>query len=225
MAHSKPTEELYDVKADPWEIRNLADLPEHRETLEKLRAEHDRWRKEILDLGFLPESDLRTRFGDEPPYDAVRRDPSLYPFDRIASTADLAGDRKTANLDKLAKLATDDDPAVRWWALEGFAMLGTDAHPALKTIEAALNDPKPGVRVAAADALARLGHSKQATATLIQVLSGPNEWARVAALNVLDRLDAKAGEARSAIEKAMKDKNDYVKRLAEHALATIDQGD
>ncbi|HEU5118166.1 MAG TPA: sulfatase-like hydrolase/transferase [Isosphaeraceae bacterium] len=224
MADIKPTEELYDVQADPWEVRNLADSAEHRETLEKLRAEHQRWRTEILDLGFLPESDLRTRFGDEAPYDAVRRDPSLYPFDRIASTADLAGQRKTANLDKLAKRAGDDDPAVRWWALEGFAMLGADAKPAAETIEAALDDSKPGVRVAAADALARIGRPAEATRVLIQVLTqSPNEWARLAAINVLDRLDSQAAEARSAIEQAQNDRNDYVKRVVEHALETIDR--
>lgn len=226
MADSKPTEELYDVKADPWEIRNLAASPEHQEILRKLRTEHERWRKEILDLGFLPESELRTRFGDEPPYDAVRRDPSLYPFDRIASTADLAGARKASNLDALAKQAKDDDPAVRWWALEGFAMLGAEAMPAAKTIEAALDDPKPDVRVAAADALARLGRPEEATRTLVDVLArSPNEWARLAAVNVLDRLGARSGPAKAAIEATRNDGNDYVKRVVEHALKPTDQRD
>ena len=226
MADFKSTEELYDVKADPWEVRNLADSPEHRETLQKLRAEHQRWRKEILDLGFLPESDLRTRFGDEPPYDAVRRDRSLYPFDRIAATADLAGERKASNLDALAKRAKDDDPAVRWWALEGFAMLGTEAEPAAETIEAALDDARPGVRVAAADAMARLGRPEKAMKTLIEVLTrSPNEWARLAAVNVLSRLGARTGAARAAIEAARDDKNDYVKRAVAHALEKTDQRD
>ncbi|MBN9183719.1 MAG: HEAT repeat domain-containing protein, partial [Microbacterium sp.] len=178
MADSKPTEELYDVKADPFEIRNLADAPEHRETLRKLRAEHERWRKEVLDLGFLPESDLRARFGDEPPYDAARRDRSLYPFDRIAATADLACERKAANLDELANRAGDDDPAARWWALTGIGMLGAAAEPASKTVEAALDDPGPAVRVAAADALARLGRADEAVKTLVDVLARitPNHY-------------------------------------------------
>ena len=226
MADSKPTEELYDVKADPWEIRNLAESAEHRETLRELRAEHERWRKQILDLGFLPESDLRTRFGDEPPYDAVRRDRSLYPFDRIASTADLASGRKASNLDELSKRAEDDDPAVRWWALEGFAMLGAEALPAARTIEAALHDSEPDVRVAAADALARLGRTEEAVQTLVDVLAhSPNEWSRLAAVNVLDRLGARSDPTKAAIAAARNDENDYVKRVVEHALKPTDRRD
>lgn len=226
MADSKPTEELYDVKADPWEIQNLADQPEHRETLRRLRAEHERWRKEILDLGFLPESDLRTRFGDEPPYDAVRRDPALYPFDRIAATADLAIERNPKNLDELSQRAEDPDPAVRWWAVAGFAMLGEEARPALMTAEKALHDPNASVRVAAADALARLGREEAATSMLVEILTGDsNEWDRLAAVNVLDRLDSRASAARPAIEKALKDSNDYVSRVAKHAMETIGQKD
>lgn len=219
MARTKPTEELYDAKADPWEIQNLADRPEHQETLQKLRAEHLRWRKEIIDLGFLPESELRTRFGDEPPYDAVRRDPSLYPFDRIASTADLAIERNPQNLDELIHRAQDPDAVVRWWALEGFAMLGPAAAPALPAIHKALTDPAPIVRVAAADALARLGHPAEAVAALISILAhDPNDWTRHAAILILDRLNPQTPEAREVFEKALEDSNEYVKRVAKYAV-------
>jgi len=68
MAREKPVEELYDVDSDPFELRNLATAPEHRETLERLRGVHRRWQEETIDLGLLPEADLRTRFGNEAPY-------------------------------------------------------------------------------------------------------------------------------------------------------------
>lgn len=226
MAHAKPTEELYDVEADPWEIQNLADRPEHQETLKRLRAEHLRWRKDVIDLGFLPESELRTRFGDEPPYDAARRDPSLYPFDRIASTADLAIERNPKNLDELAQRAQDPDAAVRWWAFEGFAMLGPAAAPALGTIKKALEDPAPIVRVAAAVALARLGHTAEAVAALTPILAhDPNDWNRHAAILILDRLGSQAAAAPEVIEKALEDSNEYVKRVAKYAAETIDHGE
>ena len=35
--------ELYDVEADPWEMTNLALLPEHRETIEQMRTELLNW--------------------------------------------------------------------------------------------------------------------------------------------------------------------------------------
>lgn len=40
----RPREELYDIKADPHELKNLAGLPAHKDTLERLRAEYRQWR-------------------------------------------------------------------------------------------------------------------------------------------------------------------------------------
>jgi arylsulfatase A-like enzyme len=52
---TRPREELYDVQADPFETRNLADDPQFRSTLETLRVRLDRWMLETRDLG--PESE------------------------------------------------------------------------------------------------------------------------------------------------------------------------
>jgi hypothetical protein len=51
-----PAEELYDLETDPHEIHNLAATPDHRATLEKLRAALDRWMEETGDQGRTPES-------------------------------------------------------------------------------------------------------------------------------------------------------------------------
>jgi hypothetical protein len=52
---TRPAEELYDVQADPFEIRNLAGDPQFRSALETLRARLDRWMVETRDPG--PESE------------------------------------------------------------------------------------------------------------------------------------------------------------------------
>ena len=49
-------EELYDLKADPFELNNLAGDPAHRETLMKLRAQLDDWMTKTNDKGRVPES-------------------------------------------------------------------------------------------------------------------------------------------------------------------------
>lgn len=51
----RPREELYDLQADPHEIRNLADSPEHRRQLAELRGRLERWIEETNDQGRTPE--------------------------------------------------------------------------------------------------------------------------------------------------------------------------
>ncbi len=62
MAASKPDEELYDLQADPHEVRNLAGDPEHARILRRLRRELERWQRECGDLGLIPEAELIERF-------------------------------------------------------------------------------------------------------------------------------------------------------------------
>ncbi|HEX8200577.1 MAG TPA: sulfatase [Isosphaeraceae bacterium] len=52
-----PREELYDLDADPYEIRNLiaSDDPAHREARTRLRAELERWIADSNDQGRIPE--------------------------------------------------------------------------------------------------------------------------------------------------------------------------
>jgi arylsulfatase A-like enzyme len=45
----RPPEELYDVEADPHELRDLAGVPSHAPTLEALRAALARWQRETGD--------------------------------------------------------------------------------------------------------------------------------------------------------------------------------
>ena len=218
MAASKPTEELYDTEADPHEIKNLANAPEHQATLEKLRLVHRQWMKDIIDLGLLPEADLRTRFAGKPEYEAVRADAKAYPFDRIAAAADLAGRRDAASRAPLVDLLKDNDPAVRWWAATGLGALGKDATPAREALQTALADPAPIVRVAAADALCRQEQYAAAVPALSKALQDDNDWVRLAAANTLDRIDEHVRPALAAIQNAAKDKNQYVVRVIEHTL-------
>ena len=55
-AETRPFEELYDLEQDPWEIRNLADNPEYRAILLRMRDNLDSWIVETRDQGEIPES-------------------------------------------------------------------------------------------------------------------------------------------------------------------------
>jgi uncharacterized sulfatase len=56
--HQRPAEELYDLKNDPHELRNLAAMPEQADRLAQFRTELDAWMKSSGDEG-LPTEDAR----------------------------------------------------------------------------------------------------------------------------------------------------------------------
>ena len=58
MAPRKPDEELYDLRNDPHEIHNLADSPQHQETLKKMRAILGKWIEDPGDKGRFPEKEI-----------------------------------------------------------------------------------------------------------------------------------------------------------------------
>lgn len=55
---TKPEEELYDLRNDPYELNNLAMLPEMKATLGKFRKVLDDWINTTNDLGEIPEDVL-----------------------------------------------------------------------------------------------------------------------------------------------------------------------
>jgi N-sulfoglucosamine sulfohydrolase len=58
-ARQRPAEEFYDSQADPWEVNNLIDEPEHRARVAALREHLEAWIESTGDLGFvLPETTL-----------------------------------------------------------------------------------------------------------------------------------------------------------------------
>jgi N-sulfoglucosamine sulfohydrolase len=59
---TKPREELYDCKNDPFEFNNLAEDPAYKEKLEELRGALKAWQDKYGDLGFIPETELVERF-------------------------------------------------------------------------------------------------------------------------------------------------------------------
>ena len=59
---TKPLEELYDLKNDPYEVHNLANDPAYAEKLILLRSQLSQWQASIKDRGFTPESEIIREF-------------------------------------------------------------------------------------------------------------------------------------------------------------------
>lgn len=59
--HTRPAEELYDLTADPWELKNLAADPAHAATLKSLSTALDAWMKDQGDEGMATERKLHEK--------------------------------------------------------------------------------------------------------------------------------------------------------------------
>jgi arylsulfatase A-like enzyme len=55
---SKPVEEFYDTRNDPFELNNLIDDPRIKEKLNELRSAHQQWERDTKDMGFIPEREV-----------------------------------------------------------------------------------------------------------------------------------------------------------------------
>ena len=58
MAYSRSPEELYDVKADPYQVNNLVNNLALKPVLEDLRKRHEQWTSETGDMGHLNEPEM-----------------------------------------------------------------------------------------------------------------------------------------------------------------------
>lgn len=87
-ATRRPADEFYDSEADPWEVENLIDAPEHQGRIAALREHLDAWIEDTGDLGFvLPE----TRLVREKIWPPEGRQPATPPAD-IDEKAEIRGD-------------------------------------------------------------------------------------------------------------------------------------
>ena len=174
------SEEFYDTVEDFDNVHNLIDAPEHREKIEELKAALRRRQLELFDSGLLPEEMRvrRTKENNLTIYEMVR-DPKLYPLERYLDLADLALSRDPENLKSLAEALADEDEGVRYWGICGLFLLEAHAKPAREAIETALEDDAGEVRMMAAWAMDRMGHSELADATLESLKNHPRSDPRL----------------------------------------------
>ncbi len=200
----KPAEELYDLRADPDTVNNLATSSAQQGRLRELRNALYAHLKEIRDVGFLPEGEIHARSQGTTPYE-MGHDDSRYPFDKIFAAADLAT-RRDGDLNDVKALLKDGDSAVRYWGAIGILNRGAEAVKASKNeLNDAMNDLSPYVQVAAAYALGKYGNPKEQRSGVDKLVDiapwskDANVFVSMVALNALDDLDEKAAYARHVI--------------------------
>jgi len=189
---TKPVEELYDSRNDPWEVNNLAGDTDHAGRLETMRMACREMASGLPDAGFIPEADRNMRTPGTAIYDFIRSGQA--PLAEIMEAAWLASESDPSNLDQLAAGLEHGDPAVRYWSATGLLLLGDNSLPVIVKLREAAFDPSPDVCVPAAELLYQLGEKETARESFRMVLGSGQEMARTRALNSIDCLDMTQNE-------------------------------
>jgi N-sulfoglucosamine sulfohydrolase len=199
---SRAREELYAVREDPRQLRNLVYGDDRQDVLGAMRRELTDWIRGTDDVGFLPEAEAWARSGERTPYE-IARDVDAYPQARITGAAALVG--RDDCLEEQTTLLGDPDAAVRYWAAVGLRASARSSDESQKALVSSLSDSSAVVRIAAADALARHGDEGEATAALLvlrQELGGRDLDAALLACRTIELLGEAARGAAPAMRSA-----------------------
>lgn len=113
---SKPAEELYDLRQDPHQIRNLVQEPDLQDKCKELSAALDQHMLETHDNGFVPETVERQGY-------FVSREPGIYPLNDLLPLANRAITRNAQNVAQLTKELAHPNETMRYWAATGLLIL------------------------------------------------------------------------------------------------------
>ena len=121
---ARPPEALYDLEADPYETRNLADDPEYSEVLKELRDELGSWVRDLPDLSFYPENMLvKEAFGNPVAFGAEHSEEIC----TLADIADLALRPFDEAREGIAAALASGDPMQQYWAMIVCSSFGMEA--------------------------------------------------------------------------------------------------
>lgn len=219
----KPVEELYDLQADPDQMRNLAADPHYASVLETLRTECEAWMIRTGDLGLLSEHDMHERANGSPPFE-TGQNPDSYPVADILAAARLAGNPDADQVGELVSMLDHCDAGVRRWAAIGLNALGVAARPALPGLCKALTDASASVRIVAAEAAVRLDSGDEGLPVLLDCLQHDSGLVAFEALWALDRLGPDAIEPiRADLDKVkLEPRETWLERREPHLPVMMD---
>ncbi len=182
---SRPAEFLFDIENDLWETENLAEDPEHKPVIEKMR---NLMNEEILqsrDVMFLPEYEIGLLSEATTAYE-FRDDENDYPLEKILEVASLAGLRGDDVTEKQISFLGNPNKIIRYWAMIGLrSQRSGDLIPHSDKIINAMNDSYPPVAVTASAIAYEVFNNNRAESKLAEFCSDENFYISLMAINYL----------------------------------------
>jgi arylsulfatase A-like enzyme len=215
MTKSKPYESLYNIIDDPIETKDLANNPFYRNTLDKLRLEHEKFMKDIFDIGLIPEPILRSweEKYDDDIYSIVRNHDIFYEDLQIMSSSK---DQRV-----LISGLDHQSEAVRFWAAQSLGNIKEKlSKNLLNKILFKINDENLNVSISISRILIRQNLNDEIIFKKLKMgLIDNNEWTRLQSALVIDEFKIATKKLENYIEKSKaNDKNKYVVRVVNRSL-------
>ena len=182
---NKSEHELYDTAKDPFCLNNLAQNPEFKGIVKKMKVQLGNKQRKIYDAAFLPESELNhlATSNGITPYEVLRKK-ELYDIAAYQPVADVALANDSDNASLLMTYLDSTDRAIRYWGATGLMMLGPDASQAQGKLIELLKDDSHNVRLMAAWSLIKLGAKEPAYSCVEQLLT-TDSYAMLEILNAI----------------------------------------
>jgi uncharacterized sulfatase len=221
MADHRPSEELYDIEADPWETKNLAGDARYSGTKKRLEKVLGDWMIETRDTGLLPEPTMKRlvkEYGSE--YAILHRSGGENLTKKLLQIAIIASEPKACDRETIYKAFQGDDSSERYWAVIALGRLTPNND--VDKLQKASIDEEASVRIAAARSLYWAGRKKEAVELLKKELEKPGaqEESLHFALDVLQNFGDDAKGAMEALKPLTdkKIKSKYVRAISAKLL-------
>ncbi len=183
----KPSEELYDVNTDPWEVNNLIDDPGYLKIKERMSRALDEYLVRYHDAGFIPEGERSRKTEGTTSYEYFRSE--QYRESEVQTAASLAVTAAPDDIPRLINYTGNESSEIRYWGATGLLILGEKTRGTIEALQKLSNDDSYVVRTVAAEALYHLGDKKTAFEVLRKVLAEGNQMEQVRALNAIDFME------------------------------------
>lgn len=210
---TRPSEELYDLKNDPWEMSNLAGDPAYQDTLQKMQDMLLATIFETNDLGFIPEpilEDLGKQHGNK--FYILQQVENRSLIRECIETMELFTRNDVSGLLKALK---HERASVRFWAAYGLGNISEPSGDAIPSVRVALEDETDAVKIAAARALCRLCQDESALKVLEDNLGNQNLIVGLYAALFIEDLDEELiREILPSIEEAKESPYEFTRRVA-----------
>ncbi len=151
----RAAEALYDVEADPYEVRNLAGDPEYADILKEMRGELSSFVSELPDLSFFPESQLAKAAFQNPVEFGKKRQKQIALMVKVADLSLLPFDEAKPDIERALNAK---NPWLKYWGLIVCSSFGEEAKefvPTAKTLASEATNRL--VRIRAAEFLGLIG--------------------------------------------------------------------